>query len=224
VLPILRPTANHIHLALTASQADPWAKRVWWDWLGSWVFVGGPFGRWTVGTILGVRILKAKLHNSDQHFPGSIVEQPHLRIIVVAGFGSVLCIFAMGLAVLVSWNSLRGQTSLDTYRPPRQRSKLNKPYDTLVCIPDQIGIAHSQSGLQTDTPCIANVYHVFPGERLYDLGWYRNLKQVESQFLFCDNALHKSDLYAWPKLNPSVLSRIRGEQPAQRTGDRASES
>jgi hypothetical protein len=95
VLPILRPTANHIHLALTASQADPWAKRVWWDWLGSWVFVGGPFGRWTVGTILGVRILKAKLHNSDQHFPGSIVEQPHLRIIVVAGFGSVLCIFAM---------------------------------------------------------------------------------------------------------------------------------
>jgi hypothetical protein len=95
VLPILRQMANHIRLALSVSQADPWTKRVWWNWFGSWVFVGGPFGRWAVGTILGFRILKSNRHEIDEHFPGSIVEQPHLRIIVVAGFGSMLCLFAM---------------------------------------------------------------------------------------------------------------------------------
>jgi hypothetical protein len=95
VLPVLRPMANHIRLALSVSQADPWTRRVWWDWLGSWVFVGGPFGRWVIGTILGFRILKANLNELDPKSPGCIVEQPHLRIIVVAGFGSMLCLFAM---------------------------------------------------------------------------------------------------------------------------------
>jgi palmitoyltransferase len=95
VLPILQPTANNINLALAVSQADPWAKRVWWDWLGSWVFVGGPFGRWVVGTILGFRILKANRHEFGEQPPGRVVEQPHLRIVVVAGIGSMLCLFAM---------------------------------------------------------------------------------------------------------------------------------
>jgi len=95
ILPILRPMANHVRLALAVSRADPWAKRAWWDWLGSWVFVGGPLGRWAVGTTLGFRILKKNRHKIDEHFPGSVVEQPHLRIIVVAGFGSMLSLFAM---------------------------------------------------------------------------------------------------------------------------------
>jgi palmitoyltransferase len=205
VLPILRLMASHIYLALEVSQADPWARRVWWDWFGSWIFLGGPIGRWVVGTILGFRILKADRNEIKGHLPGHVVEQPHLRIIVVAGFGSILCLFAMvtltlfihhhqsryciqGLAVLITWNVLRGQTSLDTYRPSRRTLNSSKPYDTLVCIPGQ----ESAAPTQTDTSK-PNVYQVFPGERLYDLGWFRNVKQVASQPLFCDSlARHRS--------------------------------
>ncbi|KIM90581.1 hypothetical protein PILCRDRAFT_812340 [Piloderma croceum F 1598] len=210
VLPILRQMANHIRLALSVSQADPWTKRVWWNWLGSWVFVGGPFGRWAVGTILGFRVLKSNRHEIEEHFPGSIVEQPHLRTIVVAGFGSMLCLFAMGLAALITWNVLRGQTSLDTYRPSQRKANPGKPYDTLVCIPDQAVVA--QSRLQPDT---LTVSRVFPGERLYDLGWSRNLKRVACQSLFWDRIPRQNNVYSWPKLNPLILDRIRRETSAQ---------
>jgi hypothetical protein len=101
VLPIMQPTANNIYLALSVSQADPWTNRVWWDWLGSWVFVGGPFGRWAIGAIFGFRILKANRHELDEQLLGHVVEHPHLRIIVVACFGSMLCLFAI---VILSFN------------------------------------------------------------------------------------------------------------------------
>jgi len=126
-------------------------------------------------------------------------------------------LFAMGLAILVTLNVLRGETSLDTYRPSRQRQNSDKPYNTLVCIPGQGAVA--QNGLQTDFLPVSNVYHVFPGERLYDLGWFRNLKQLVSQPLFHDKTVWQSGIYSWPKLNPSILSRIRREASAQRRGD-----
>lgn len=97
VSPILKPMSEHIKLALAVSQADPWAKRVWWDWFGSWIFVGGPFGRWIFGTILGYRILKPSRHRigSDNGYAGQTIEEPHLRVLIAAAFGFLLCTFAL---------------------------------------------------------------------------------------------------------------------------------
>lgn len=97
VLPILKPMTKHIILALTVSQADPWARRVWWDWYGSWIFVGGPLGRWTFGTVLGYRVLKPSrsLVGSSNGYTGQVIEEPHLRVLVVATFGFLLCTFAL---------------------------------------------------------------------------------------------------------------------------------
>jgi len=198
---------NNILLALAVSQADPWAKQMWWDWLGSWVFIGGPFGRWAVGTILGYRLLKTNSRDSNQQFPGCILEMPHLRILIVAGLGSMLSLFAMGLAVVITWNVFRGQTSLDTYRPSKLRGSPGRPSDILICVPSQDGMP--QSAIRTATLLISTVYHVIPGERLYDLGWSRNFEQMASQPLFRDSVIGQSGIYIWPQLNPSILNRIR---------------
>jgi hypothetical protein len=74
----------------------------WWDWYGSWIFFGGPLGRWFWGAILGFRILQAA-SGQDHNLPGDIVEQPHLRIIAVAAPAMVVSLFS-----LVSYTSLLG--------------------------------------------------------------------------------------------------------------------
>lgn len=93
--PVLRPLLNHVQVALATSQADPWAKHVWWDWPGSWIFIGGPFGRWVVGTVLGLRILDATHHDADSGRPGSVVEQPHLGLLIVTSLGFLFSLFAL---------------------------------------------------------------------------------------------------------------------------------
>ncbi|KAF8075035.1 DHHC palmitoyltransferase-domain-containing protein, partial [Lyophyllum atratum] len=57
--PIAHVLQRHVSSALSVSKNDPWARKLWWDWYGSWIFFGGPFGRWIWGTVLGFRILAA---------------------------------------------------------------------------------------------------------------------------------------------------------------------
>ncbi|KAJ7493422.1 DHHC palmitoyltransferase-domain-containing protein [Mycena galericulata] len=89
-IPIYHTLRRHMSLALTVSQRDAWARQVWWDWYGSWIFVGGPFGRWIFGTALGFRILKAQ-RKADL----PLIEQPSLRLFIICAFALLLSVFAL---------------------------------------------------------------------------------------------------------------------------------
>ena len=94
ILPILR---THVAAALTASYADDWATAIWWNRLYSWVFCGGPAGRWVVGTLLGYRVLRERriTDSEPSWFSGSIVAQPHARVLILVGFATLLWLFAV---------------------------------------------------------------------------------------------------------------------------------
>ena len=95
VTPIMHILAGHIAMALTVSRADPWAKRVWWDWWGSWIFIGGPFGRFLIGSVLGFRLIESSRPEDRVRYPGQTIQEPHLTIVFVAGMGLVLSLFSM---------------------------------------------------------------------------------------------------------------------------------
>lgn len=81
------------------------------------------------------------------------------------------------MAVLITRNVLRGQTSLDTFASAGRR-------DRLVRIP----------GLTAETGPRAKIMDVsplLPGERLYDLGWSMNLRQLSSQQLLSGQNMHQ---------------------------------
>ncbi|KAJ7746852.1 DHHC palmitoyltransferase-domain-containing protein [Mycena maculata] len=191
VFPIYRTLTRHMSLALTVSQHDAWAKRVWWDWFGSWIFAGGPFGRWIFGMALGFRILKAQ-RNPD----APIIEQPTLRLFVICALGSIFSLFTLTLALWTLKDLVRGLTTLDVMQGRRQKHP-----SRFVCIPG-------------DTPRVRdfpeasrrNVVPVIDGERLYDLGFWSNLRDV-----FDSRPYHGTNtaLYGWPKINPVVLDRMR---------------
>lgn len=88
------------------------------------------------------------------------------------------------MAALITWNILRGQTSLDTFKPSRGRSKPG-----LVCIPEQ-------GPNPASTPSFS-VFQLTPGERLYDLGWSRNLVNIFSRPLFRDKTSAQRSVGIW---------------------------
>jgi palmitoyltransferase len=90
VAPLYRIMPRHMSLALSVSQQDAWARQVWWDWYGSWIFVGGPLGRPIFGMALGFRILKAQ---RKDEIP--LVEQPNLRLFAICAVGLLFSIFAV---------------------------------------------------------------------------------------------------------------------------------
>ncbi|KZP21075.1 hypothetical protein FIBSPDRAFT_826201 [Athelia psychrophila] len=204
VSPIIRTLIRHITTSLAVSRADAWAKRVWWDWFGSWIFIGGPFGRYVIGSILGFRITQSNRSDDFPSYPGQVVQEPHMTIVVVTGMGLVLSIFSMVMAILITLNVLRGQTSLDTFKPKGRTDKL-------VRIP----------GLDTHGSAAAGVFEVsalLPGDRLYDLGWRENWKLLASQELLSSRNTHKSGVFVWSKLNPLILTRVRQEHMSTTTG------
>jgi hypothetical protein len=81
--------------ALTASHADAWATAVWWNRLYSWIFCGGPAGRWVVGTLLGFRVLREHRVPEPSWLSGSLVAQPHARVVVLVGIAALLWLFAV---------------------------------------------------------------------------------------------------------------------------------
>lgn len=108
ILPILR---THVVAALTASYADDWATAIWWNRLYSWIFCGGPAGRWVVGTLLGFRVLrKHRITDSEPSwFSGSIVAQPHARVLILVGIATLLWLFAVVRTFLRCRASIRNR-------------------------------------------------------------------------------------------------------------------
>lgn len=95
VAPIAPTLLKQISLAIAVSKGDAWATSQWWDWYGSWIFFGGPIGRWFWGAILGFRILQASPDRHGRYLSGDIIEQPHLRIIAIATPAMVLSLFSL---------------------------------------------------------------------------------------------------------------------------------
>lgn len=93
-VPIASVFLKQIHTALKISQADDWAREIWWDWWASWVIFGGPLGRWVIGTGLGYVILK-DLRSADPSLPGQIIEQPHLRVAVIVVLSVLFSLFTL---------------------------------------------------------------------------------------------------------------------------------
>lgn len=84
--------------ALSASQQNEWIRRNWWDKWYSWLFVGGPPGRWIVGTVLGVRDLQvresaARAQEIGYH-PGDKVAFVGVGLLATFGFAVLLSLVA----------------------------------------------------------------------------------------------------------------------------------
>lgn len=185
VAPIIKITLQHAVEAVAISRSDPWARSVWWDWWGSWIFIGGPIGRWVFGGVLGVRALQR--HNSacpTLCSPGCLVERPHLRLMSTFALGSLFALFALGLAIITARNVLRGRTMFELLRGRNVR---------YICIPSSG--EQSRSGVYAiDQP---------DASWLYDLGAARNWGAVIRASSRANGAR-----FTWPKINPNVLNRL----------------
>ncbi|KAF9462912.1 DHHC palmitoyltransferase-domain-containing protein [Collybia nuda] len=200
IAPVFPVLLRQISLAIDVSKSDPWAAEKWWKWYGSWVFFGGPFGRWFWGTIMGVRILKASGH--DYRLPGNVVEQPHIRIIVIATPTMIISLFSLGLALMSTRTMLRGMTTIETMKhQPSQSNSNNNKFERFVCIPAQ------QMHKDGDRFTRGRVFRVLNDEHIYNHGPRNNWKIFLNQPLF--HKQEKSVDYTWPKLNPVMLQRMR---------------
>jgi len=185
VSPILGRVLAHVSLAISTSSDDPWSRR-WWDWPGSWIIIAGPFGRWVVGIVLGFWILRSE--RKTHQYPGSMIEEPHMRLVIVAGLAFLLSVFAITMALITSRNIHRGQTMFDSLRTFKSST-----YKKYICIPDQ--------RLSPSAP--GPVFSVNPVERIYDVGSRENWRAIWYQH--CADGYE----YMWPKINPDVLRRLR---------------
>jgi palmitoyltransferase len=94
-LPVLPTLRTHVIAALAASHADPWATSVWWNRPYSWVFFGGPAGRWVAGTLLGFRVLREQRIPKPLWLSGTLVAQPHARVVILVGVATLIWLFAV---------------------------------------------------------------------------------------------------------------------------------
>jgi palmitoyltransferase len=172
-LPILPVLASHIESAVNVSKFDRWARSFWWDWKGSWVVFCGPFGRWPIGALLGFRILKTT-RDPPNSFPGQVVEQPHLRMAMLAVVSVFIVFSCTGLVFMSVRNIHLGTTTLEMRRPGRER---------FVCIPDQGSRVHA----------------VPPGERLSDLTPRQNWRRFMVRPF-----MGEGPTSLFPKLNPNI--------------------
>lgn len=145
VSPIIRTLIRHITTSLAVSRADAWAKRVWWDWFGSWIFIGGPFGRYVIGSILGFRITQSNRSDDFPSYPGQVVQEPHMTIVVVTGMGLVLSIFSM-VSTLTCF-SMRYQLTMRSGHGNSNHPKCFKGTNVLGHI--QAQRSHGQAGADT---------------------------------------------------------------------------
>ena len=94
-LPLLPPLRKHVVAALAASHADAWTTNIWWSRPYSWIVCGGPAGRWVVGTLLGFRVLRGQRIPETSWFKGSLVAQPHARVVILVSAAALLWLFAV---------------------------------------------------------------------------------------------------------------------------------
>jgi hypothetical protein len=92
--PVLFRILAHLSLSLSTSRADEWCREFWWDTWYSWIFIGGPPGRYVVGSFLGFRLL-GRRRGSEGSFPGSIIELPHLRVALMLAFAVIFAVISV---------------------------------------------------------------------------------------------------------------------------------
>nr|GAT50812.1 predicted protein [Mycena chlorophos] len=148
IAPVYRLLIKQAKHALYVSEHDAWAREVWWEWYGSWIFVGGPVGRWIFGIALGIRLAAEE--------PGPLIEQPNLRTLFVAGIGFIFSCFCLILALWTISDVMLGRTTLDRLQGRRTKTPLR-----LIYFPD-----------------LRKAAALEPDEQLYDLGWKQNLGVV----------------------------------------------
>lgn len=93
--PIFSLLSSQAADSLRASQADAWARRVWWDTWLSWLALGGPPGRYIIGTALGYWVLDDTLHTDCGQRLGCWILIPHFSVMVTAAYASIMSIFAL---------------------------------------------------------------------------------------------------------------------------------
>ncbi|VDB99888.1 unnamed protein product [Peniophora sp. CBMAI 1063] len=221
IWPIRKKIVQHVSHALFVSHEDPWARQYWWDQWYSWIFIGGPPGRWFVGAILGFRASKRYSKNigmfEGSPIDGSFIEEPHARLVIIAAAGSLLGAFAFVMAIVTTRDLLKGQTALDSIRA---RVRKGPRYGKFVTIPGQTSPQNrgAASGVDVIAPqCIPpssplapRTYQIPMNERLYDLGWKENWRRVWRSPLFPSSSVQPlQQTYPWPKLNTVVLKRIQ---------------
>jgi DHHC palmitoyltransferase len=86
---------TQVRLSLHASQADAWAHRVWWDRRISWLALGGPPGRYLIGTVLGYWALEYDQYADCGQRLGCLVQNPHPSVMLTAVFASSMSLFAL---------------------------------------------------------------------------------------------------------------------------------
>ncbi|KAL1745852.1 DHHC palmitoyltransferase-domain-containing protein, partial [Schizophyllum fasciatum] len=160
IAPLFDVLVDQAITAVTISQQDPHARAIWWNWWGSWIFIGGPVGRWVVGGILGIRAQRSQRDSSsDFCHPGCLVALPHIRLMFAAGLGALFALFSLSLALLVARNVLRARTMVEILRPKTIRYIYAPPsYQRL------------RPGTYAIEPAVSR--------KLYDLGMSRNWESI----------------------------------------------
>lgn len=103
IFPVAELLWGQISDALVASKADVYIQEMWWTRAYSWAF-GGPFGRYLIGTTLGLRLLRERLHDPA---PYCAIEVPQIRVQLTAIVACVISFFSAVRQVL-SCSSIRG--------------------------------------------------------------------------------------------------------------------
>ncbi|KAI0287819.1 DHHC palmitoyltransferase-domain-containing protein, partial [Russula brevipes] len=217
-LPLFPILKAHIVAALAASHADGWTTDVWWTRPYSWILCGGPPGRWAVGTLLGFRVLREQRIPELSWFTGSLVAQPHARVVVLVGAATLSWLFAVSMTVAIAVDVTKGQTTLDGlgFRRTQPGNATRTTTGRFVCVPYSNALAPLAN---------TSALHLEINERIYDLGWRENWRQVYAQpllnhgtpsqgsvslffFLRLLFSLSLCSVFKWPKMNPAMIRRM----------------
>ncbi|KAF9054447.1 DHHC palmitoyltransferase-domain-containing protein [Panaeolus papilionaceus] len=190
VLPVVGTLKRHMWHAFEVSRQDPWAQESWWDWPGSWIIIAGPPGRWIIGTVIGYILLNSQRSTLPVGH-GRLLELPYLRVILTAALAFIFSVFALILAFFYLRRVSQGLLTFESTRMSARKPRY-------ICIP--------ASSPPSSIPTTENVYPALPAEILYDLGSQQNW------YLFWSGSLLPADtprIFTWPKLNLSMLQRMK---------------
>jgi len=210
VYPIFSILRHQSSLALHSSQTDPWAQGIWWNKWFSWMALGGPPGRWIVGTAIGYLVLDSK---SCGQRVGCIIQDPHLIVLVTAAYGFLFGIFSLALGVMTARQVHKGQSTLE-----RLKLKHNSPtFIRINAVNPDAAINVTGTAIRQHTPPQyvsrpgAVIVASLPLERPYDLGATENWSRFIALPLFVNRKrrLRREDLQT--QLNPIMLQRMRSE-------------
>jgi len=200
VFPVVRLLWSQLSDALEASKADPETQRIWWSRTYSWA-LGGPIGRYLLGTILGIRILKKNLDVIDNQASGSLAEVPHVGLHVTVIVGLIVSIFSFILAIKTSLQLLKGLTTLETLRL-QAMGKQDIPL--FLCIPNKNGRSlDAVGGTMGPAPTVIPLHL---GEPIYDMGAQENFLSFWRRPFIPPKADRQN--FDWPLINPTLINRL----------------